>query len=283
MFFKKIYRIVTVNNSLNISALLASLVIVGCQQFSGDDNFNAESNSIDQKLTSEFLAVKSKAEGGDSYSQFRLGVMYAAGEGIERDASEAVEWYILAARNGVKEAQYNAGYAFLMGEGVPIDEAKAFRWYSKAAESGLSEAAFNLSLMYQQGKGVERDMEQSLLWAKKAAMAGDARAQHNLGSWYGGQDPGVTVDDEMAFKWYLMAAKQGIEASKYVVGSRYLYGAGVQKEPVLGYMWLMSIDRKTDLVQEAIKNAEDQMDAEALLMARRRIEQCESGILDSCL
>jgi len=48
------------------------------------------------------LETLEQAEAGDAEAQYSLGVMYAYGEGVPRDKTEAVKWYRKAAdRNRV--------------------------------------------------------------------------------------------------------------------------------------------------------------------------------------
>ena len=76
------------------------------------------------------------AEQGDAAAQNKLGFMYANGEGVPEDATEAVRWYRLAAEQGDAIAQFNLGFMYANGEGVPKDAAAAARWYRLAAEQG---------------------------------------------------------------------------------------------------------------------------------------------------
>jgi TPR repeat protein len=67
------------------------------------------------------------------------------------------------------------------GEGVKKDAVQAVHWYRKAAEQGYAQAQCNLGVMYANGLGVEKDAVQAVHWFRKAAEQGHAQAQHNLG------------------------------------------------------------------------------------------------------
>jgi uncharacterized protein len=73
------------------------------------------------------------ADAGDGISQYNLGQMYAAGEGVERDAAAAVEWYRRAAESGVAHARLSLGIAYALGRGVPQDLLQAHIWLDLAA------------------------------------------------------------------------------------------------------------------------------------------------------
>jgi TPR repeat protein len=48
--------------------------------------------------------------------------MYANGEGVPKDAVEAVKWWHLAAEQGDAGAQANLGFMYENGQGVPEDD-----------------------------------------------------------------------------------------------------------------------------------------------------------------
>ena len=49
--------------------------------------------------------VRKAAEAGDAEAQYRLGLMYAKGDGVEEDQWEAVDWLRKAAKQGHKPAR----------------------------------------------------------------------------------------------------------------------------------------------------------------------------------
>jgi TPR repeat protein len=71
-----------------------------------------------------------------AYAQYFLARMYTDGQGVERDAERAAEWYRKAAEQGVADAQYRLGELYENGEGVPGDMEYAYAWYSVAAHLG---------------------------------------------------------------------------------------------------------------------------------------------------
>lgn len=85
-------------------------------------------------------SYRAAAECGDAGAQFNLGVCYAKGEGVEKDAAQAAEWIRKAAEQGHAEAQYNLAMFYANGIGVEKDAAQAAFWFRKAADQGLQEA-----------------------------------------------------------------------------------------------------------------------------------------------
>ena len=152
------------------------------------------------------------AEQGDADAQNSLAMCYYMGQGVAKDAAEAVKWYRKAAEQNSAIAQCSLGYAYQNGEGVSKDPSEAMKWYRKAAEQGLAEAQYNLGVYYDNGAGVTKDEAEAVNWYRKAAEQGDAVAQGSLAMcYYRGQ--GVTKDDVEAMKWFLLAAAQGDKQS----------------------------------------------------------------------
>ena len=119
-------------------------------------------------------ALIAAANAGDARSQFLLAERYRIGdEFTERDYSEALKWYGLAAEQGDPDAQNNLGSMFLTGLGVPKDAAKAVTWYRRAAKQGLPVAQFgntsaslSLATIYERGLGVGQDQARALAWLR---------------------------------------------------------------------------------------------------------------------
>jgi predicted aspartyl protease len=86
------------------------------------------------------------ADQGYARAQYILGYKYAKGEGVPKDAVQAVQWIRKAADQGYAEAQYGMGVMYFKGEGVPKDAAQAVQWYRKAADQGHAEARRQLEM-----------------------------------------------------------------------------------------------------------------------------------------
>ena len=95
--------------------------------------------------------------------------MYALGQGVSQDASEAVRWYRLAADQGNAFAQFRLGDRYVNGQGVGQDDAEAVRWYRLAADQGHALAQGNLGFMYANGRGVPQDDVEAHMWVNLAA------------------------------------------------------------------------------------------------------------------
>ena len=75
--------------------------------------------------------------------------MYEQGRGgLQRDDTEAVRYYRLAADQGECVAQAKLGTMYEQGRGVPQDDTEAARYYLLAADQGDHYARHRLELMY---------------------------------------------------------------------------------------------------------------------------------------
>ena len=112
------------------------------------------------------------ADQGYAAAQFNVGLLYAAGKGVEKNEAEAARWYRRAADQGSAVAQYHLGTFYLMGIGVEEDRNDAFQWFMKSAEQGLPSAQMLVSKSLSVGWGTDRDMKKSGEWAVKSVKAG---------------------------------------------------------------------------------------------------------------
>jgi S1-C subfamily serine protease len=120
--------------------------------------------------------LRARGETGDAGAENDLGVLYDSGNGVARDAAEAVKWFRKAAEQGHAVAQYNLGAKYATGEGVPQDAAEALKWYRAAAAQGYGRAQYNVGIAYANGQAVPRDYVMAAVYFGLAAeaMTGDA-------------------------------------------------------------------------------------------------------------
>ena len=162
-----------------------------------------------------FPACSRAAEQGDAKAQYNLGVMYAKGKGVSKNAREAVKWFRLAAEQGYAAAQTGLGLMYAEGKGVSKNDREAAKWFRLAAEQGFAKAQYNLALMYHSGEGVPKNYREAVKWVRLAAEQGLAEAQYNLGVVYG-LGEGAIQDYQEAYIWYSLAAVSGVsDASEW--------------------------------------------------------------------
>ena len=156
----------------------------------------------------DYETTRRAAEQGDAAAQRTLGVMYAEGQGVQQDDTEAVRWYRLAAEQGDAAAQRNLGGMYGAGQGVQQDYTEAVRWLRLAAEQGDAAAQTGLGMMYAEGQGVQEDDTEAVRWFRLAAEQGDAMAQIFLGLFAATGIEGVALDQAEADRWFRLAAEQ---------------------------------------------------------------------------
>lgn len=121
-----------------------------------------------------------EAYSGDPRAQYKVGVVFARGLGVQINLVAAADWFEKSAQQGFAPAQYNLADAYLRGAGVEQNYELAVKFWRLAAESGLIQAQTNLGRAYYHGLGTDRDMQQAKLWLDKAARSGDDAAAELL-------------------------------------------------------------------------------------------------------
>jgi len=115
--------------------------------------------------------LHSKAEAGDSASQYSLGEMFATGINAPLDYAEAAKWYRKAASQGHIKAQSALGAMYALGMGVTKDEKEAVIWCRKAAEQGDADAQYNLGDLYARGEFIPNDIVEAYAWFNLASIS----------------------------------------------------------------------------------------------------------------
>jgi TPR repeat protein len=113
-----------------------------------------------------------------------LGDFYRSGTGVERDITQAISWYAIAAEKGDQFAARDLAKIYFEGDGVQRDANLSKAWLAKAAELGHPEAQANLGLMLVQGKEFTKDVPVGTKLVVDAANKGDAFAWSLLGSFH---------------------------------------------------------------------------------------------------
>lgn len=178
---------------------------------------NDKSKVDPAKLKLALKALRQASKQGNAEAQFRLGMMYANGEGVELDHARAAELILAAAKQGHTSAQTTLGWLYANGYGVPQDDERARTWYQRAAELGDLKAQYTLGTMYRFGQmGVEKNGEQAVHWYLKAADQGLGAAQFALGRMLM-DGKLVTKDEETALQWLSLAHVNGSAKADEVI------------------------------------------------------------------
>ena len=137
------------------------------------------------------------AEQGDLPAQWKIGRMYAEGDGVKRDDKKAFEYLNkLALENAdqspvgpharfVSSAFVAVGNYYLSGipnSNVKPDKERAYEMYSYAASYfGDPDAQYRLARFYLGAEGTPKDARQAARWLGLAAQKGQYKAQALLG------------------------------------------------------------------------------------------------------
>lgn len=111
-----------------------------------------------------FKLCRQGAEKGNKELQYKLGVFYYTGEGVNRDYNQAVYWLTKAANQGYADAQTLLGSCYFDGEGVTQNSKQAVFWWTKAANQGEAHAQWALAYYYFMDT---QDLKQAEYWSTK--------------------------------------------------------------------------------------------------------------------
>jgi len=93
------------------------------------------------------------AEIGNAPGQHGLGEMYAKGEGVEQDETQARQWFALAAEQGYRPSiRVLWSNAEVGGLGLEADPAEAIRWLRAGVEAGDKSSMQRLARAYRNGE-----------------------------------------------------------------------------------------------------------------------------------
>ena len=85
-----------------------------------------------KNYTAAFPKLKAAADKGHKKAQYRLGMCYKEGNGVDKDRKKAVALFQKSAKQGYAKAQYQLAKAYLKGKGVAADQTQAKSWLKKA-------------------------------------------------------------------------------------------------------------------------------------------------------
>lgn len=106
-----------------------------------------------------------------AYADFDAGM--AAYE--DKDYKTAHQEWLPLAQQGELRAQSNIGLLYASGQGVEKDIDKAIYWFEKIADQGDAQGYFNLGMMYIKRNKDVQDMKQASKWIKKAYQTGSKK------------------------------------------------------------------------------------------------------------
>ena len=179
-------------------------------------------------------AWKKASQEANAEACYRIGRLYARGEGVVKSIPDAVVWYRCAADLGHVEAQYQLGTIYINGESP--GPSGPDNWLKSASRRDSAAATRNLETLFPNGIAVEKDLDAAIRWITAAARNGKAEAQNILAEMYR-RGIGIAQDYESARDWYLLAAAQGNASAQFGLGDIYYQGLGVEVDHRAGAEW----------------------------------------------
>jgi TPR repeat protein len=199
-----------------------------------------------------------------------------------------------AAANGHPIAQWKLGRMFADGEGVKRDPLRAFGYFSALADAHaddrpgtmlsflVANAFVSLGGYYLEGipnSRVKADPDRAReLFSYAASYFGDREAQYSLARMYL-EGNSVPKDPKLAARWLSLAADKGQHLAQAILGDMLIKGTDVTRRSALGLMWLtLAADAATpqetwivEMHDEASKQASEEDRARALTLLERRL------------
>jgi exopolysaccharide production negative regulator len=183
------------------------------------------------------------------FEAFRSGTQALRAGNTERAVNE-LEY---AAEQGMPAAQWKLGRMYADGDGVKKDTLRAFEYFSRLTKAhgddvpGTPQARFvanafvALGQYYLEGipnSAVKSDPDRAreMYWYAASYFA-DPDAQYNLGRLYLDRNSGVR-DPRQAAKWLGLAARKGQYQAQALLGAMLFKGDELSRQAALGLFWL---------------------------------------------
>lgn len=152
------------------------------------------------------------------------------------------------------------------------DYATALSEWQELADAGDPDACYGMGLLYGNGFGVDMNDDLALKYYGVAAAAGHAEAQYNLGVMYQ-NGWGVPVDEEEGMKWYRLAADQGVVGAQLALGRVYALDFSEGYDPVEAYKWFALAAKFGDIDAKAkLEFLASRMDATQIAEAEGQVD-----------
>ncbi|MBY0531020.1 MAG: sel1 repeat family protein [Xanthobacteraceae bacterium] len=212
---------------------------------------------------------------------------------IAGDRTKGLTALQYAAENGHPIAQWKLGRIYADGDGVKADPYKAFQYFSQVASKNAETSPFlpqarfvanafvalgNYHLEGIPNTEVRSDPRRAVqLFRYAATYFGDADAQYQLARLYL-EGRGAQKDPRTAARWLYSAANKGQYRAQALLGQMMVHGEGLPKQAARGLMWLtLAADAAKEQGDEWIQKAYDDAIRETTqddrIVARSYLEQ----------
>lgn len=182
-----------------------------------DYNAGAKDKAVD--------ALQYAATQGHTVSMWKLGQMYAKGDGVDHDDLRAFEYFSMIADRYADENPDSQQARFVSSAFVAVGG-----YFLQGIEGTYVKADI--------GRAVD-------MFQYAASYYGDPDGQYSLARLYL-EGQGVPKDPRQAARWLKLAASKGHHEAQALLGNLLVTGQGVPKQPGLGLMWLTLARDATD-------------------------------------
>jgi TPR repeat protein len=205
---------------------------------------------------------------------------------------QAVTQLEYAAAQGVPGAMWKLGRMYAVGDGVRQDKARAFEYFFNLTKThayeqpGSSQSPFVAGAFVALGQyyldgvpgtAVRADPAVALdLFRHAASYFGDPDAQYQLGRLYL-FGVGTAKDGVQAARWLRLAANKGQRSAQALLGSMLFKGQGVSRQAAVGLFWLTvakdGAGPEDAWITETYRTAFAQANVEERTLAYRHLEE----------
>ena len=147
--------------NIKLQFLSIALLLLSISSYSHAETYDSSA--------SVFLFQKQMAKRGNAESQFKLGLMYETGSGVDQSPVLATSWYKKAKRQNYKPAANRLTYLEIKKTGFNDKHTNWLKDLKNDARFNEGEALFLLGQMYSEGTGVNKSLTRSLKLLRKAA------------------------------------------------------------------------------------------------------------------
>ena len=151
--------------------------------------------------------IKNNVSGGDAEAKFISEECCVKSEEVYKNFAEAANRIEKLFEQNNADAQYKLGIRYYTGDGVEKNHSETVKWFRKAAEQGNAEAQYNLGVCYEKGEGVDKNLAEAAKWYRKVAEQGDANAKKKKRMYYIQEKR----DNVIGYAWIFLSVKNGLE------------------------------------------------------------------------
>jgi TPR repeat protein len=226
--------------AMRICSAIGGVALFGMSVLAGISGWSGQASALDARtLDRNATPVEAFRFGFNAYKQ--------------GDKDTAVEALTFAADKGHAVAQWKLGRMYAEGDGLTKDDMKAFELFSEIADAHaddnpdapsarfVSNAFVALGSYYRDGipnSTVQPDVSRARqMFSYAASYFGDSDAQLNLARMYYDGEGGER-DARQAARWAKLAADKGNVGAQALLGHMLFEGDGVKRQPVVGLMFL---------------------------------------------